>query len=371
MNPNDKNKTIIHQLRAWLNGDLRRTEEAELFSREDPFLQEALQGYQRFPEGRHPRQLDSIKNKLHGGRRKKMTLPARIAVAAASILLVASTAFFLIRPKDAGIAQSIEATDQSIPQEAVPAPSADEILDAAKEEMSEMQETPENMPAVQEVRPVKPSIRKESAPDMAESEEQEQSKDEIVEEQEAIAEVSPAREIAPLSPPVSDPAAGTTRGMVEKDSDVALERRSLPGEKKKREEMTISPQYYQADRMAAQGLGESTSVADSLKTRHQVIPAIAQPEGGFEKMEIHLDSTIELSMDSRGSTLSDTNFFEVEFQLNADGRVTNISPTSESSGAGNEIDSFVKALKSGPRWEVLESNLNKTIKVRYRYFPFK
>ncbi len=368
MNPNDKNRTIIHQLRAWLNGDLRRKEEAELFEAagKDPFLQETLQGYQRFPEGSHQKRLDSIKNKLNQGGRKRMILPIRIAVAAASIFLVASSIFFLIRSEDQGIAQSIESPDQSTAQEAISPPSADEALEAPQKEIAETQEAPEKKsPTKKEATKQEPSQNKPE-PVIAERQEKELLADEMVEE-EAIVEVSPTREL--VLPPPSNPAGGTTGVSVEREYDIALRQQDLPKEKKKREEINVSPYSYQVDSRSAQNV--QPLLADSLMTRHRVFPAIAQPVGGFEKMEIHLDSTVKFERDTLGFIFSGADFFEAEFQLKPDGSLTNISATSGSSGTGGELDSFFKALKTGPKWELLDPVEEKEVRIRYRYFPLK
>ena len=84
-------------LRQWLAGETDRKAERQLSQQamDDPFLAEALEGFQQFPESNHPRAIQQLKTRLRQrtGKKKRLisyTWP-RIAAAIALLLIAGAT----------------------------------------------------------------------------------------------------------------------------------------------------------------------------------------------------------------------------------------------------------------------------------------
>lgn len=146
---NNRDTHIVNSLRRWIQGDVTQKEESQLEreAREDLFLQEALEGYRRFPESRHQQRLDRMREQLQSKPRKRgallISMPYRIAAASAVVLTIGL--FWLLNPgppqelaESAAPAQSVE-TDQRVAEK----PTLTEntpIISATEETAKEVQE---------------------------------------------------------------------------------------------------------------------------------------------------------------------------------------------------------------------------------------
>lgn len=100
---------IFELFRRWVSGDVRRAEEQQLeqLAADDPFVAEAMEGYRRFPEGDHARQVTKLKADLRKRYqkedRKGVFYWYRIA-AAVVLLIVAVGGFWWLN--DGGMGES-------------------------------------------------------------------------------------------------------------------------------------------------------------------------------------------------------------------------------------------------------------------------
>jgi TonB family protein len=104
-------------LPKWLSGEIRKQEEKQLYqlAKDDPFLNEALEGYEQFPELDHEATVSRLKDKLRNRTRENRTsiiyFMPRLA-AAITLLLVAGMSWWWINSPEveANLAQEIESS---------------------------------------------------------------------------------------------------------------------------------------------------------------------------------------------------------------------------------------------------------------------
>lgn len=373
MNPKDKKRSITEKIWAWLKGDLRREGEAELArsAQDDPFLKDAWEGYQRFPEGEHAGRIKRIKGRLKKNDRKNWTLPLRIAAAGAAVVIVAGLSWWVMQDTGAEMAvnKNTEAAEPLMDTSGFAAPQTNEPNEiAALEEGKSSDRSPEK--SLQHSRPQiqsSPKNEKKETPEPVEAEE------ELVEavEEEVTADVPPPPPPAVTSEP--EPQLEKRKETVapmstreETSRDMAARKMEKQDRQKSRRAsgaQPTAPQYYAEDEFTA-----------GASRKHLVEPALVQPVGGFENYEVHLDSILEYALDPHSIQYADSltdPYFEAVLKISPDGTFDIVSTGSGPLGTGNEIQSFVDALKGGPRWEFLTAGSEKPVRVRYRYFPFK
>ena len=140
MSQKGKKQSVAELLKAWLRGDLQSRQEHDLYqaTEDDPFLRDALQGYESFPEGQHSKRIDNIKNQLHQKKERRIILPIRIAAAAASILIVTMSVLWLTQSPQADLADmpNVEpATEKGTPVDDAIIPANMESADVADQEV--------------------------------------------------------------------------------------------------------------------------------------------------------------------------------------------------------------------------------------------
>jgi cytoskeletal protein RodZ len=358
MSQRDKKRTMTEQLGAWLKGDLRMREERELYraAREDPFLQEALQGYDRFPEGNHVDAVASIKGKLNKQKRRGLILPIRLAAAAASILILTASVWWLLQPAqgELAIAESTE-TIEELPQT---------VEESSSPIMADEEPATEEVPV--ETKAAQPAIEQKEVASKPQPQKKEVVEPEVaelsIEKEEALEEM--ALDVSPPSPPPPSP---------------------LPGEKISpapapvREETIASGQAAAKKKKSDQSdvsLRESTPYAPTAQSRRLQAPSAynlieqdqltqaARPLGGFEALENYLDSAWQQPWKA-DSMLVEAPFIEVEFQVLKDGSLSDFRILK--SVKPEEDSTFIQLLKNGPRWEYLNNELKQPVKVQYRY----
>jgi len=371
MNPKDKKRSITEKIWAWLKGDLRREGEAELArsAQDDPFLKDAWEGYQRFPEGGHAGRIKRIKGRLKKNDRKSWTLPLRIAAAGAAIVIVAGLSWWVMQDTGAEMAvnKNTEAAESLMDTTGFAAPQTNEPNEiAALEEDKSSDRSPEK--SLQRSRPQIQSAPKNEKKETPEPVEAEEEQVEAVEE-EVIADVPPPPPVTIEPEPQLEKSKETVAPMSTREEtsrDMAARKMEKQDRQKSRRAsgtQPTAPQYYAEDEFMAGAF-----------QKHVVEPAVVQPVGGFENYEAHLDSTLEYVLDPHSIQYADSltdPYFEAVLKISPDGSFDIISTDSGPLGTGNEIQSFADALKSGPNWEFLTRKPEKAIQVRYRYFPFK
>lgn len=143
----NRDQHIIHALRRWIQGDIDRDAENRLdrHAREDRFLEEALEGYRQFPEGKHQERLDRMREQLAPNTQRDrkgglvlFSLPYRIAAAAAVVLAVGL--FWWLNPTNS--TELAEAAKVESPTEdQASRPAAEPALPVEEEQASESEET--------------------------------------------------------------------------------------------------------------------------------------------------------------------------------------------------------------------------------------
>ena len=104
-------------LPKWLSGEIRKQEEKQLYqlAKDDPFLNEALEGYEQFPELDHEATVSRLKDKLHNRTRENRTsiiyFMPRLAAAIALLLVAGMSWWWINSPEaEANLAQEIESS---------------------------------------------------------------------------------------------------------------------------------------------------------------------------------------------------------------------------------------------------------------------
>ena len=101
---NERDQNIVDALRRWITGDITRKEEIHLDQQagEDPFLQEALEGYRRLPQANHQASLDRLRERLQPGakKRKMPVVGFSYRIAAGMAILLAVGLFWYLNLSD-------------------------------------------------------------------------------------------------------------------------------------------------------------------------------------------------------------------------------------------------------------------------------
>jgi len=131
-----KDRDIIQMLKEWLSGDAGYQKERELsdMAQDDPFLADALSGYQSLPTGDHEGRIAQIRERLNHTKKRRLVPPILWRVAAGGAIIIA--AVFALRwvnddPLQA-ISQEIAKT-QSIEEEGA-------LADEERKELTEVAE---------------------------------------------------------------------------------------------------------------------------------------------------------------------------------------------------------------------------------------
>ncbi len=383
MSPRDNKKTLAERTWAWLKGDLRHKEERQLFqeTEQDPFLKEALEGYQRFPEGDHIARINNIKGKLQQRKKRGLILPIRIAAAAASILVVTFSAWWLTRDPGNDLAMKEEAveTEQVAVEDEIATPELkqEDILPSSTVEEEQNSENKEIITSI--------NTQKSNPPPQPEPPVEE----DIEEEEESLEMLDISSDDVPTPPPpvvtkpVPAPAPVQEEKMDLAKEEIQSEPRTRANEgrgavAKKRQEKDAAANSFRKMQPANARTQQTDELSnyqllDNKPLKHQVTPFIAQPIGGFPNLSNHLDSTVLFSSDPNSIINGDTlkGFFELEFFIDRKGKLSKFVSSPFSKGTEEEIQSLKNALKSGPRWEFLGTKPKKKVKVKYRYLPFK
>ncbi len=135
-----KDRDIIQMLKEWLSGDAGYQKERELsdMAQDDPFLADALSGYQSFPEGDHEGRIAQIRERLNKTEKRRLVPPILWRIAAGGAIVIA--AVFALRWVNTDPLQPISqemAETQSIEEESAPA-------DEERKELAEVAEVSSN-----------------------------------------------------------------------------------------------------------------------------------------------------------------------------------------------------------------------------------
>ncbi len=361
MNQRDNKRSVSELLLSWLKGDLRSREERELYhaAKDDPFLNEALQGYEGLPEGKHLDRIASIKSKLNRQKKRGIILPIRIAVAAASIMLVAFSAWWIVQTPSSDLA-SAEPSEQveeeaSATEESMTPLVADEIQTEEPEPkkntgiqlFKKQEDTSPKLPAIK-LRPAEPEV--------AELEK---------EEEDEIEEL--ALDISPPSPPPPSPTLPTEE--IKPPPAPVREESVASGQsaaKKKSDKKEITLQEY--EQVTPSARSRQMQKPSALQVPVQDMEAQpARPLGGFDALENYLDSAWQKPW-QKDSLTDAYEFIGLEFEVLKDGTLTNFLITNPSTPNGDS--SFIQLLRQGPKWEYVHPNVTQPVKVKYR-FPKK
>jgi len=134
---NAESPNIIEQLRRWLRGEARVADEEQLegIANNDPFLRDALDGYQYFPEGDHTETTERLKQRLRqrteGSRGVLFGWLPRVAAAALILTVTGAALWYLITPDsapDTAVSMRESAPEAPVVTEAAPAREAEPVI---------------------------------------------------------------------------------------------------------------------------------------------------------------------------------------------------------------------------------------------------
>ena len=99
----EKENIVDDLLQKWFNGDIRQAEEKQLnqLAADDPFLAEAMDGYEAFPEKDHGIKVRQIKADLRNRYQEKKRRPGIIfyrTAAAIAVLVISLVGFWIVNP---------------------------------------------------------------------------------------------------------------------------------------------------------------------------------------------------------------------------------------------------------------------------------
>lgn len=154
-----KDRYIIQLLKEWLRGDAGYQKERELsdMAQDDPFLADALSGYQSLPEGNHEKQIARIRQRLNKTEKRRVIPPIFLRVAAGGVILIA--ALFALRWVNDSNIQPIsqEITQDTPTEEAIRAEEKREDLAELTETASDIEKSNSFDDIEQRVEPAKPA----------------------------------------------------------------------------------------------------------------------------------------------------------------------------------------------------------------------
>ncbi len=158
-----KDRDIIQLLKEWLRGDAGYHKERELsdMAQDDPFLADALSGYQSFPEGDHEKQITRIRERLSNTKKRRVVPPIIWRVAAGGAILIA--AIFALRwVNDSPLQPISQEMTQATPieEEAIPAEKEREDLATLTEAKSDNKQAD----SFDDLQPAKPTTLSDNTP---------------------------------------------------------------------------------------------------------------------------------------------------------------------------------------------------------------
>lgn len=161
-----KDRYIIQLLKEWLRGDAGYQKERELsdMAQDDPFLADALSGYQSLPEGNHEKQIVRIRQRLNKPEKRRVIPPIFLRVAAGGVILIA--ALFALRWVNDGNIQPIsqEMTQDRPTEEAIRADEKGEDLAELTETASTIEKSNSFDDIEEKVAPAKPASASSNTP---------------------------------------------------------------------------------------------------------------------------------------------------------------------------------------------------------------
>ena len=214
MKPTPENR-MADQLRKWLAGDtgLKEEQELEQLSKEDPFLQEAMEGYRQFPEEDHAAALSKLKKRLQPKKQKgrSVYLYRSLRIAAAIALLLTTGMLWLYLNSDLSPESVVfDGIAETRSQAEAPAIEQDEASTDDTEVVEEIQAVADEVPEESEQEyktDLIPQKRKETtaselaAEDQAEAQSKNDNKDRLVLIQPEIEEKEIANPKSAIPPP--------------------------------------------------------------------------------------------------------------------------------------------------------------------------
>ena len=150
-------------LRRWLIGNANPEESRQLkqWAKDDPFLSDAMEGYQAFPDADHSQNLERMRSRLkknYSGKKRSVIFVSfsKYAAAAAVVLLLGLMTWMWLQPAQMELALD---NAQALPETEVPAPMEEKL---AMEEV----ESDESAPVASVPAPITADKRKEPKKDI-------------------------------------------------------------------------------------------------------------------------------------------------------------------------------------------------------------
>ncbi len=340
-------------LRRWINGDITRAEEAQLFqlAQKDPSLKDALDGYQRFPKGDHTARLKRIQQQLSSHKKRRpVAIPLKWIAAAASILLAVGVTWLIISKSNKENGSEAIAQQKSL----------------SKEPEESIQEG-ENQQPEEQAKAMHPEIADNSA---GQSETTPSSDEQIAKLSKEISserDIAAAKKEVPMQEPkFTAPANVEVTPMAEEPTmpDYPLNTPKTIADQARRVPAgaaTSFPKKFDdtQESVAPYNLKESKPASRELRSRYAPIQNV-QPVGGFEALEKYLDSLYLLT----GKKLSQKPASVLlEFTVSADSTISNFKIINS---VNKKSDKWAKeALKKGPRWYLTAGQAQDSVRTRY------
>ncbi len=275
-----KDQTFIRSLKGWISGNAGLQEERELqqLAQDDPFLADALDGYQSTAGVDHEQHLQKLRKRLAGKEEKRRGFPILLRVAAGGAILIA--ALFALQLVNSGasdqIGEAVPATE-SVEDNAAPSVEQDEVV--AEQEATSPAEEEEQA----EVTPSKPAPAV-AAKDMAKTQREGQPRKKTA----SPTQVAVAKE---KKPTVAEEESRDERiASAELDEKIIVfEDSSIPSEAIEEEEMELKEEAVtgrsagataikkeQAPRLDEQVMPNEPSIMDSFSPTANPKPSLGQ-----------------------------------------------------------------------------------------------
>jgi hypothetical protein len=266
---------FLELLQRWQSGEYTRADEQELYAlaANDPFRQEALEGFEAFPEAAHQATLDRLRQKLAPKAKRRVLFPQMMAIAATLLLVFAAIWFFNIKP----MPSEKSAVAQELPPATPPSTAQDyDVLEAPKVPLDKA---------------AAPPMRSGSYSDGT---------------YEAVKDVVMSRENAAQNKQTEDDAQPADFAATSPASEIEV---NGPGEIVQRS-TNIPPMKEDAgalaDSMKKRAKTSAPTTDTEAKTKAKVAkPAPgAQPQGGWEEFQLFLINNARLTKEARANNVS-------------------------------------------------------------------